>query len=258
MASPRSLRAGAIETGLRTHRFGRPLFVYDSVASTNDVARVLAEQNAHEGTAVLAQVQTAGRGRLGRRWISPAGGLWLSVVLRPAVPLTAWPLLGFAAALGAAEAADGVTGLRTGLKWPNDLTAGGRKIGGVLVEAGAGYAVAGIGLNANVAEDDLDPPLAEAATSLAALLERPVDLEGLAQEVLYQFERSYDLLHADGPALLDRWRERAVTLGRAVRIAGAEGFDGVAENVDDYGALMVRTPDGVRRVVAGDVSLRDI
>lgn len=246
----------AIEQGLGTQRLGRPLHVHDRVNSTNDVARGLAEAGAPEGTAVLAREQTGGRGRLGRRWASPPGGLWLSVVLRPQLPVAEWTRLGFAASVAAAAAVDAVAGVPVGLKWPNDLVVGGRKLGGVLVEAGGAYAIAGIGINANVQVELLEPEIAAAATSLSAM-GRDVDLAALVRRVLRELEYHYDLLQRGGPAVMAKWRARSITLGRAVRVIGADVFDGIAETVDDDGALLVRTSSGMRRVLAGEVSVRE-
>ena len=252
-----ALRRDTVAQGLRTMRFGRPLSVLGRIDSTNEVATELAEQGASEGTAVIAREQTAGRGRLGRPWRSPPGGLWMSVILRPALPASQWPLVGFAAALAAAEAIEVVAGVPIQLKWPNDLIAGGRKVGGILVEAGGTYAVAGIGINANVAIDQVHSELAATATSLETLRGGPVDLPALAREVLSRFERVYDLLAREPGAVLQRWRERSTILGRRVQIVGVQTFEGLAEDVDVEGALLVRTPSGVQRVHAGEVSLRE-
>ena len=247
-----------IERGLPTTRFGRPLLGYARVDSTNLVARILAEEGASEGTAVVAVEQTEGRGRLGRTWDSPPGGLWMSVVLRPRLPVTAWPLLGFAASLAAADAVETVAGVPVRLKWPNDLVVEDRKLGGVLVEAGGTYAIAGVGINVNVPIEVFPPELRGMATSLETLLGRPVDLVTLAQQVLILLEQHYDVLNENSGALIQRWRLRSCTLGRSVRILGANAVEGVAENVDSHGALLVRTPAGMRRVLAGEVSLREI
>ena len=251
--TPESM-ASAIEAGLKTDRFGRPLSVYEQVGSTNDEAAPLARQGAPEGTTVIAQVQTGGRGRRGRTWHSPAGGLWLSLVLRPRLAREQWPLLGLAASAGAADAVGEVARLPVRVKWPNDLLVEERKVGGVLIETSGTAAIAGIGINANVPPGVLDPKIG--GISLLARLGHPVDLVELACAVLGRFEWHYDLLHRDPEALLGRWREHDVTLGRQVRVWGAQDLEGVAEDVDSRGALLVRTPAGLQRVVAGDVSLR--
>ncbi len=250
------LTAGALAARLRTRAFGRPLVVLDQVGSTNDRARELADAGAGEGTTVIARVQTGGRGRHGRRWVSPAGGLWMSVVLRPGLPVPQWPLAGFAAALAAADAVQEVAGVSAGLKWPNDLVVAGRKLGGVLVEAAGSAAVVGVGVNADIDPDALPADLRRTATTLRALTGTGVDLAALAARLLEHFEEYYGLLHQDPAAVVAAWRRRSVTLGQPVRTTGGREVEGVAEDVDGTGALLVRTEAGLVRVVAGEVSLR--
>src|SRR5256712_5252168 len=190
----------AIQRVLSTRRFGRPVMVHESVRSTNDEAGTLAQQGASEGTTVIARIQTGGRGRRGRAWLSPAGGLWLSVVLRPKVALEQWPLVGLAASAGAADAVREVARLQARVKWPNDLLIEERKLGGVLIETGGTAAIAGIRINANVPPGALDAQTG--GISLLGRLGHPVDLAALACAVLGRFEEHYDLLHSDPAALL--------------------------------------------------------
>ncbi len=238
--------ASRIATGLRTARFGRPVRVYDRVTSTNDLARELAGSGAGEGTAVLALQQTAGRGRLGRPWVSPPGGMYLSVILRPPLASTQWPLLAIAMAVGAATGAQHVSGRPITLKWPNDLLWGGRKVGGVLVDGSESVAVAGMGINAGSA----------GTVSQLEAASLDVDLVSLVVAVLFETEQAIDLLYADPAAVLAQWRMRSDTLGRQVRVLGTEPVDGIAEDIEPDGALILRTPSGVRRIVAGDLVLR--
>jgi BirA family biotin operon repressor/biotin-[acetyl-CoA-carboxylase] ligase len=250
--------ASAIKAGLRSRRFGQKLHVYAQVGSTNDEAATLAAQGAAEGTTVLAVEQMGARGRRKRPWLSPPGGLWLSVVLRPALPTDQWPLVGFAASVGAARAVDEIAQARVGLKWPNDLMVGERKLGGVLTEARGPAVIAGIGINVNIASDHFSPEIRSIATSLLDILARPVDLAVLARALLEHFERVYDLLALNTEDVLAAWRERDLMRGRQVRLSGAEDLNGVAEGVDRTGALLVRTGTGIRRIVAGDVSVRAV
>jgi BirA family biotin operon repressor/biotin-[acetyl-CoA-carboxylase] ligase len=259
--------AATITASLRTEQFGRSLHVQAVATSTNDLARELAAAGAPEGTAVLALEQSAGRGRLGRRWASPPGGLYLSVVLRPRIPLERWPLVGLAASLGAAEAVDKhlhpdvqAPGHTVRLKWPNDLQLDGLKVGGILVEVSGDAAICGIGLN-------IIPPTRSGPSWTSP--NRSVDMHGatwlgtrnhavtvagLAQDVLYECERRYVALGDDPAAILAEWRVRAVTLGQPVRVeVPGPPIEGVAEDIDVAGALLVRTASGIRRVLAGDV-----
>ncbi|HEY3247150.1 MAG TPA: biotin--[acetyl-CoA-carboxylase] ligase [bacterium] len=250
------LSAEEVARRLETVRFGRVLRLHDAVTSTNDVARQLASSGAAEGTAVIAREQRSGRGRLGRAWLSPRGGLWMSVVFRPALPVGDWPLLGFVLALAACSAIDAATGLRTGVKWPNDIMIRSRKLGGVLVEGTGAFAIGGVGINANVALEAFEPAMQHTVTSLQAITGRPLDLAGLAAGLLLSLEQYYPRLQTDRTWILDEWRRRSVALGRAVHVIGATTFDGVVEGLDESGALLVRTADGVKAVSAGEVSIR--
>ncbi len=251
--------ANTLRAGLQTQAIGRPLHVFDRVASTNDVAKALAEEGAPDGTAVLAEEQTGGRGRFGRRWASPLGGLWLSLVLRPRRPATEWSCLGFAASVAAATAVETVAGLSVRVKWPNDLMLEGRKLGGVLVEASGAYVVVGIGMNVNLQREALPADVRALATSLEERLGHTTDFVALTQEVLREIERFYHLVEDDPHFVMEQWVARSLTVGRPVRVVSTkESFDGVAESVDDQGALLVRTSAGLRRVVASDVSVREL
>jgi BirA family biotin operon repressor/biotin-[acetyl-CoA-carboxylase] ligase len=269
--------AAQISARLRTEQFGRSLHVHAVATSTNDLARELAAAGAAEGTAVLALEQSAGRGRLGRRWMSPPGGLYLSVVLRPAFPVERWPLIGLACALGTAAGAEahlrlpggrreavsrdgGGVGGPVRLKWPNDLLLDGGKVGGILVEASGGAAICGIGLN--VAPPTRSGPSWTSPTrsvdihGMAWLGTRnhAATVAGLAPDVLYECERRYLTLGDDPAEILAEWRSRAVTLGQTVRVeVPGPPVDGVAEDIDAAGALLVRTAFGIRRVLAGDL-----
>ncbi|MBI4277335.1 MAG: biotin--[acetyl-CoA-carboxylase] ligase [Armatimonadetes bacterium] len=239
---------------LATRAMGRPLVPYGRVGSTNDVARDLAEAGAGEGTAVVAEEQTAGRGRQGRTWHSPPGGLWLSVILRPARPS---PGVGLAVGVAAATALRRATGADVRLKWPNDLVIAGRKLGGILLEAAGGAVIAGIGINLNVDEAHLPPEVRASSISLAAHLGRPVDRAGVLADLLGDLEAEYAAWrHGGAAALLSSWRALSATLGRPVSVVLPEArVEGLAEDVDEEGALLVRQADGsLRRVVAGDLA----
>jgi BirA family biotin operon repressor/biotin-[acetyl-CoA-carboxylase] ligase len=253
-----------IEDGLGTRVVGRYLRWHDTLPSTNDLAMRLAETHAPEGTVVVAEEQTAGRGRRGRVWVSPRGGIWCSVILRPRLPLAQIPLIGLASAVAAARAIRLTTRAAATVKWPNDVLSAGRKVAGVLTEAGpeAAWIVVGIGINANVRTSDLPRDALQPPGSLAGSARETVDRAELTRALLRELDRAYALVHGPaGPArVLRAWREMADTLGRAVRVEGqGRALAGIAEDVDDLGALLVRTPDGVlERVVAGEVTLRSV
>jgi BirA family biotin operon repressor/biotin-[acetyl-CoA-carboxylase] ligase len=252
-----------IAAGLGTKVIGRNVRRYPVVASTMKVARELARQGAPEGTAVIADRQTAGRGRLGRTWLSPEGSLALSVLLYP--DLAELPSLIMLASLAVGDAIRNVTGLDSQIKWPNDILIGGHKVCGMLIETRfrqvrrneVHYAVIGIGVNVNVpaaALAEVRPP----PTSLSAELGRPVSIVEATRSLLREMDRRYLELRSGG-SLFEAWRGRLVTLGRRVRVTSGEtSFEGIAESVERDGRLSVRTTDGhLTSVVAGDVTLKE-
>ncbi len=243
-----------VRRGLRTRYVGRRVHWFEQVTSTNDVARTLAEQGAPEGTVVVARTQTEGRGRLGRRWVSPPGGVWLSVVLRPIAAPYELPRLGLAVGVACSRAVERSCGVPVRLRWPNDLVVEGKKVGGVLVESGpeGRWVMVGVGINVAVEPGQLP----EGAASLVEFAKGPVDRAALLQALLAELELVYELFRGgDWATLLQWWRQRSTTLGRRVRVHVASGvYEGTAEDVDEDGALVVRLPDGSRkRVVAGEV-----
>ena len=231
---------------------------HEVVTSTNDLAARLAEQGAAEGCVVVAEAQSAGRGRQGRAWSSPAGaGLYVSAVLRPRSDVV--PLVTIAAGVAIAEAIQTTTGLDTVLKWPNDLFVGTRKLAGILAEAGssptgAHHVVLGFGVN--VLPAAFPPDLASRATSLEGELGRPVDRGFLLNACLDRLAIRYqDLHHGRILSVLDAWRARAAPMLRR-RVeweAGDTRASGIAESIDDTGALLIRTDDGIVRVISGEV-----
>lgn len=257
-------RQDRVLADLGTRLVGRYVRWYDSVPSTNDLALRLTEIPVPEGTVIVAEEQTAGRGRFGRAWASPRGGVWLSVILSPGLPPDRIPVIGFCAAIAAAQAIRKTTGLLARLKWPNDVLVEGKKVVGILAEAppGAAWVVVGIGINANIAQDALPVPEGAGypATSLQALLGQTVDREALIRSLLREFDGGYAVLKSVGvPGVLRRWREMAETLGRAVLVETPNAtIDGTACDINEAGALVVRLGDGtLRTVVAGDVRVRE-
>jgi BirA family biotin operon repressor/biotin-[acetyl-CoA-carboxylase] ligase len=192
---------------------------------------------------------------MGRRWISPPGGLWFSVILRPIAAPHDVPLLGLAAAVAASRGIERVCGVQVGLRWPNDVIVTRKKVGGILAEAGPElrWVVLGIGINANV-----DPNrLPEGATSLSDVTGEPVDVAALLRAILTDLETLYEVFRGEDRAtILRHWRERSTTLGRRVRVHLPSGtYEGVAESLDEDGALILRMPGGrTKRVVAGEIT----
>ena len=253
-----------IHSGLKTKVFARQLHCYKRIGSTNTRAMELAEAGAPEGTVVVAEEQTLGRGRLGRSWHSPAGlGIWSSIVLRPAVTLQRASGLSLVAALAFADAAQTELGLDAQLKWPNDALLDGRKVMGVLTEVSAeldrvNHAVCGTGINVSHTPEDFPRALREQATSLAIATGQPVGRLAFYRSFLERFEKLYRQFVREGLApLLPEYRRRSMLLGKDVTVRqGRDAISGVAEQIDDNGALIIR--DGRSHVVvfAGEATLR--
>jgi BirA family biotin operon repressor/biotin-[acetyl-CoA-carboxylase] ligase len=264
---PDVVTPGEILPGLTTRLFGRLIEYRESVGSTNELAKQLARGGAPEGLLVIADEQTAGKGRLGRAWATPKGSaLAMSLLLRPELPPYHAPRITLAAAVAVCEAVREVAGLPAGIKWPNDLQIGGRKFCGILTEMEAeidrvAFVVLGIGLNVHLKRAEMDPAFRESATSLATEGAEGVRRAVLVQAILARLEPVYhDLLTGRFDRVLDRWRALSVTLGAPVRVLHVGGefqLEGVAEGVDEEGALLVRADDGgLHRVVSGEVSIR--
>jgi BirA family biotin operon repressor/biotin-[acetyl-CoA-carboxylase] ligase len=256
------LSAEQILEGLTTTFVGRNLVYLPETGSTNDEARRLAERGAPDGALVITEHQTAGRGRLGRRWEAPPRScLLLSIVFRPNLAPHQAQRLTMICGLAATEAIEAVMGLRAGLKWPNDVVIQEGKIGGILTEVDLSgdqlvYAVVGVGLNVNLDPAQLAEGLLVPAASLSQAMGGPVARLPLLWSFLQAVERRYLALEA-GHSPHAEWADRLVTVGRAVTVSGADTtVEGVAEGVDGDGALLVRLPDGqLMTVLAGDVTL---
>lgn len=241
-------------------RLGHTIEVHETIGSTNDRARELLDEDGGDGSVVLAEVQSAGRGRRGRAWLSPPGvNLTLSLALQPAIGAeTAWQL-GLATALATLEACSRVRGADLGLKWPNDVVAGdGRKVAGLLIEtvtsgtrlAGA---VLGIGVNVNWRVDDMPDDISERATSLASLAGGDVDRVALLSDLLDALDEEVSAVEA-GRSPLDRYRRACVTLGAEVTVDTPAGLvRGRAVALDDIGALVVDTDSGRVSLSSGEV-----
>jgi BirA family transcriptional regulator, biotin operon repressor / biotin---[acetyl-CoA-carboxylase] ligase len=256
------LTAASIAAQRRTQVLGRQLEIHSTLPSTNTRAVELARQGAAEGTLILAEEQTAGRGRLGRRWWASGGSaLLLSLILRPPLRPHQAQRSTMLCALGIVAGIARVSGLRTRIKWPNDIIYRGAKLGGLLTELGlAGalldYVVVGVGINVNLDVAAL-PPMATPATSICAEVGGPVSRLELLLAILDEIEVRYERLKG-GWSPHDEWRSLLATLGAAVQVTGdGEVLEGLAEDVDEDGALLVRTREGIRqRILAGDVTLR--
>jgi BirA family biotin operon repressor/biotin-[acetyl-CoA-carboxylase] ligase len=263
-ASTRLLPA-EITRHLTTSRIGRTVHHFDSIDSTNRHAMELARQGAAEGVVVVAESQTAGRGRLGRAFFSPSGvSFYGSIILRPDIPPARAPQITLIAGLAVAETLERHAGMRPGLKWPNDVRLRDRKVCGILTEMECEadrvlYVVCGPGINLNVVAEEFPPELRSIATSVLAETGRTVDRASFAADLFARFERHYDEFLARGlVSIRERWQSYSVLEGRWVSVEGVGGdVEGRVVGIDDDGALCLESRSGkVARAIAGDVTLK--
>ncbi len=250
-----------MSAGPETRRMGGVAHYLAEVDSTNAYAAMLAQEGAPEGAVVVSETQTAGRGRLGRKWVSPPGvNIYMSVILRPDMPPGDAPLVTLAASVALTRAIRGLYGLPAAIKWPNDALIHGRKTAGILTEMKAGqgrvrYIVLGVGVNVNMTRGLFPEDIRDASTSIMLELGASVERSGLIKRFLSELEGPYGMLTGgDRAGIVTAWRGLSCTLGRAVRVSAPGGeITGRAVDVGPDGALIVETWGGTReRVVCGD------
>ena len=237
---------------------------FDTIDSTNTHAKALAAEGAPHGTALIADSQTGGRGRMGRSFHSPAGsGIYLSVILRPNCPAARLMHLTCAVAVATADGIETATSLRPGIKWTNDLVVGQKKLGGILTElsldshGNVDYAIIGIGINCNQGADDFPDDIKQIATSLHMCTGRSIDRAAVIAQILLALLEMSENLH-DAATTLHRYRKDCITIGQEISLVrGDEIRHGRALDVDNEGALVVKFPDGhTENVTSGEVSVR--
>ena len=248
-----------LRSGLYTAVIGRNVRFYQSTGSTMDDVAEWARAGADEGAVVVAETQTASRGRLGRRWVSDTGNLYFSVLFRP--DADALPLLSPLAGVAVARSIRQVAGLYPTIKWPNDVMIDDRKVAGILAEsslAGSQIQQAVVGIGVNVALDvSADPEIAATATSLNYLAESEVDRAEFLRRILQHMDALYlDLRRGRSP--IPEWRRWLDTLGQRVTVAHHGSITtGMAEDIDEHGNLLLRTDAGeLLTLTAGDITLR--
>ncbi len=264
MRPPDPITPEAVHTDYTPKVFGRRILYYESVDSTNSMLRQAASRGEPEGTVVLANEQTAGRGRLNRTWASPAGvGIYMSLLIRPetgGIPLF---LYTFLPAVATARALRRASGLPVFIHWPNDLTLRGRKVAGILtdIRSGRGHpreVIIGIGINVNQMPADLPAELMETATSLSMAAGRRYSRAAIIQALLEELERGYALMKTGNMLdIVEEWRKLSPShQGTPVEVVGGPGkkFQGITRGIDDDGALLIEGEDGgLERVAFGEV-----
>ncbi|MDI6771809.1 MAG: biotin--[acetyl-CoA-carboxylase] ligase [bacterium] len=235
-------------------RLGWPLVWVGELGSTNDLARLLVGAGCPEGAVVVADRQTRGRGRQGRAWASPSGGLWCSVLLYPSADLPQG-LLSLAVAVAVAETAEQFVPGPARIRWPNDVEIAGRKVAGILIETAGAAVVVGVGINVGIELQVMPPEVAARAGSLHLIAGRPIERRAVLEALLARLADRYSAWAAGGEAVSDAWSSRDMLRGTPVAVLhSGPAIEGIAEGINREGALRIRTATGaIRQVVAGDV-----
>lgn len=255
-----------LESRLETRWAGRPLSYYDKLSSTNLQAKLDAENGAPQGALVVADMQTAGRGRRGRAWSSPAGmNVYFTLILKPAFPVEMASMVTLVMGLAVAEGIRETCGVEAHIKWPNDIVIKGRKVCGMLAEMSTErdfihYVVIGVGIN--VKQQEFVPEIADMATCLEQECGEPVSRARLVANVMKSFEAYYERFEQDGnlAGFLERYNGLLAGIGGEVRVLDPKGeFQGISRGITGTGELLVEREDGtVETVYAGEVSVRGI
>ncbi len=261
---PDRLYPEEIKEHLKTKCVGQNICYYQSVNSTNTTAKNMTEKEFAEGLVVITELQTSGKGRLGRQWHSPFGtGIWMSILAKPAIAPADAPQITLLSAVAVAEGITQEAGIKAEIKWPNDVTINGKKVCGILTEIKADmdrihYIIVGIGINVN----DLEFPdeIMKVATSLRIEQGKMLNRAKLAAAVLNFWELYYrDFLAHGFGRIKDQWKKYSVNSGKNVTVRTLKNtIEGIVLDIDDNGMLLVRDHEGVlHKIIAGDVSLRE-
>ena len=253
-----------LENYLKTSYIGNEILIFKEVNSTNTVAEFLAEYGTDEGTVVISKRQTKGKGRLGRKWESPNGGTWLSIILKPNISPLKAPLLTLATGVAVAKTLKNF-GVDARIKWPNDILINGKKVSGILTEASARfnameYVIIGVGIDSNFNADVLPEELQKISTTLKDELKTNITGTKLIPKFLNEFEKIYDLFKEERfEDILNDWRKMSVTIGSYVEINQSHGksLKGYAVGINVEGALILEDYEGnLRKVLSGDCILK--
>jgi BirA family biotin operon repressor/biotin-[acetyl-CoA-carboxylase] ligase len=250
-----------IAKGLSTRTIGKKLFIFESIDSTNACGKTLAESGLPEGTVVVADYQTSGKGRMGRSWFSaPGQNLLVSIIFRPPFPKESSGILTFFCAVFTARALEKAMGTSVECKWPNDILLGGKKCCGILLENSflrekIDFAVAGIGINVN--QLDFANEFRDRSTSLSKEMGKEFDRTTLLQLLLREADRLLPLLHQGATStIMEEWHSRCGMFGKSVTVSnGSDTFSGTARHLTSDGGLVLETTNGLSTFYAGDVTV---
>ena len=253
-----------IKDGLKTKWIGKKIYYFDTIDSTQSYALEIAENKNEDGTVVIAHKQTKGKGRMNRKWVSPEGGIWLSVILQPKTDFSLTTLFPIAAAVALSSAIKSATGIKTELKWPNDVLINGKKVCGVLVDASLtsnqiDYIVLGVGINFNIQTSTIEKNIKNTGnySGITSLMKHAENIKAveLIQSFLFELENTIELLMQGGEKnIVKKWIKNSSTIGKNITLKTNEGeIKGIASKIDSDGALIIQQKGKNQRVLVGDV-----
>lgn len=253
-----------ITSGLKTKKIGKKAYYFDSIDSTQNQALKMSEDTSNDGTIIIAAKQTGGKGRLGRKWISPKGGIWFSIILHPKFDISITTLFPIASSLALSYAIEKTFKIKPELKWPNDVTIKGKKVAGMLVDVSLESnkiesLVLGVGINFDVDVKQIEKNLKDTPNfyGVASLGEQKMKIKPkiLVQTFLLELEKIYELLNRkQTKSIISNWSKRSSTIGKKVELNTIEGkIKGDAVKIDDDGALIVSEKNKTSKIIAGDI-----
>lgn len=264
ISRPDLLLPQEIQNGLSTNYIGRKIYYFPKLESTNIIAKEKAtykEEGVNEGTIVIAERQSAGKGRLGRKWFSPTGGIWLSIILYPQLSPSYIPRITLMTAVAVVKAIERCAQIKGQIKWPNDILINEKKVCGILTEMSAeldliNWVVVGIGINVNIKKKEFPEDIRERTTSLKEALRKEISRVRLVQIFLKEFERYYELLkRREISLILKEWKSCSHTLGKKIKInIGKNVVTGEAIDINEEGALILKKGDGeLIEIISGTI-----
>ncbi|BBL61636.1 biotin--[acetyl-CoA-carboxylase] ligase [Methanobrevibacter arboriphilus] len=257
--------SGMIKKGLTTEYIGKKIYSFNEVESTNSVAKFLAKQGSPEGTVIISETQTKGKGRRGKKWESPSGGIWLSIILKPDIDPSKAPLITLATGVAVARTLRGMN-IDARIKWPNDILINNKKVCGILTEANAKfntveYVIVGVGIDTNLNVDVLTEDVKKRATSLSVEAKIEISESETVSNFLNEFEEIYDLFKLEQfDEILYDWRKMSQTIGSYVEIKQPLGkvLKGTAVGINNQGALILELNNGeLKKVISGECTLKE-
>ena len=260
------IQSSEISKNLNTKHIGKNIYIYSEVSSTNTIAKFLSKNGAENGSVVIAEKQTAGRGRSGNSWESPLGGIWLSIILTPNADYSKIPLITLATGVAVAKTLEKIGVENPEIKWPNDIMINGKKVCGILTEAVTTFnnlknVIIGVGIDANLNIEDFPEELQDKTTTLEMELERKVDENLLIKIFLEETEKILALFsHEDYEKILKEWRKHSYTIGKTVEVKKPfdQSYDAYAIGITKEGLLVVEKTDGtLEKVISGECVIKN-